>query len=83
MKMLVIRAVFETETWAKVNLIFPSYHQGCFQEKRNFDFWRLLHHLVNSDNNRIKFTVFMTKKISSYIFVTQVSISNSELDNKF
>ena len=37
-----IRAVFERETWAKIN--FPLYHRGRFQKKRHFDFLRLFHH---------------------------------------
>ena len=40
-----IQAAFEIETRAKTN--FPSYHRGCFQEKRHFN---LPHHQVKSDN---------------------------------
>ena len=44
----IIQAVFEIETWAKIN--FPSYDHGCFEEERRFDFLRLRHHYVRSPN---------------------------------
>ena len=70
-----MQAVFEKETRAKIN--FPSYDHGYFQQKHHSDFLRLLHNYVKP-NEISQSSWRVMKKIGSFIFVTQVSISNTK-----